>query len=465
MKILKKRLIVVVMSLVLFVTGIFTIGGIESKKADALSPDYNERDTVYYFSDSSPILDLGKSFGNMDVIYDIQPLISSQRLAYLVYTGYFWGFDDSANTVVIVEIKTMMPDPYTLRDLFTCLQRQNCKVLFVSAYEESEYADSSFMGYVNEFMHCNKDKYARFLDYSIIDMARQNVGYTFEDFSDWPEIWDSYSWQETWADTCILLDGRLIGINDAFNNYSAKDVLAYSTFFQRMVLDMRYGLYDDDKADFEFNIYRDLWQFYTENYLDQWGYDLDYSKVNIEQLMGIWQENGFRYEDFFSYCGEEYREYYQEVIWNHFTGDGESDGIFNSFIERNTHILVHLPYSNLYWDIIHGKDSTGESTYAFNNVTELFETFENEEIRLYAMGIWLLDDDFYDFLLNAQVYLKKDEKKLPVYIWVRDPIFWEDGLEIITSDQLFSDYGLSDEYDEEYLKDTLLGLLIELIRA
>ena len=41
MKILKKRLMVVVMSLALFLTGIFAVGGIDSKKADAFSPNYN----------------------------------------------------------------------------------------------------------------------------------------------------------------------------------------------------------------------------------------------------------------------------------------------------------------------------------------------------------------------------------------------------------------------------------------
>ena len=40
MKILKKRLMVVVMSLALFLTGIFAVGGIDSKKADAFSPNY-----------------------------------------------------------------------------------------------------------------------------------------------------------------------------------------------------------------------------------------------------------------------------------------------------------------------------------------------------------------------------------------------------------------------------------------
>lgn len=465
MKTLKKRLVVVLMSLVLFVAGIFAMGGFDSKKAKALSPNYYGGDTVYYFSDSTPTLndnEVRSVAGNMDVVYDIQPLISSQRLAYLVYTGYFWGFDDYSNTVVIVEIKAMKPDSYTLRDLFACLQYQNCKVIFISAYEEYEYDDPGlFMEFVNEFMPCNKDKYGRFLDYSIIDMARQNVGYSFADFSDWAEIWYNNDWSDIWTDTYILLDGRFIGIYESYINYDAKSSLAYSTFLQRMILDMRYGPFDDERTDFEFNMYRKLWQFYADNYLAEWGYYSDYSEIDIWQLMEIWRESGFNYEDFFYNNREEYQEYYRDVVWNYFVegGDEGFEGIFNVFSERKIHILVHLPYSNLYWDIAYGEDSTGKFTYEFNDIKELFGFFGGE-VRLYAMGIWILDGDFYNFLYDAQNIFKI---KLPVYIWEIDPIIWGDGLEIITSDNLFSDYDLSDEYDEEYLKDTLLDLLFEAI--
>ena len=467
MKTLKKRL-AIVLSLILFMTGIFAMGGIAaSKKADALSPNYYGGDTVYYFSDSTPILndnEVRSVAGNMDVVYDIQSLISSQRLAYLVYTGYFWGFDDSSNTVVIVEIKAMKPDSYTLRDLFACLQYQNCKVIFISAYEEYEYDDPGlFMEFVNWFMPCNKDKFGRFLDYSIIDMARQNVGYSFGDFGDWAEIWYNNDWSDIWAETCILLDGRFIGIYDSYINYDAKSSLAYSTFLQRMILDMRYGPFEDERADFEFNMYRKLWQFYADYYLAEWGYNSDYSEIDIWQLMEIWRDSGFNYEDFFLNYGEEYQEYYRDVVWNYFAegGDEGFEGIFNVFFERNTHILVHIPYSDLFWDITNSAENTEDFIYEFTDVETLYEYFG--EVRLYAMGIWILDGSFYDFLLNAQQYLSNYGSKLPIYIWERDPIIWGGDLEIITSDNLFSDYDLSDEYDEEYLKDTLLGLLIEAI--
>lgn len=262
MKTLKKRL-AIVLSLILFMTGIFAMGGIAaSKKADALSPNYYGGDTVYYFSDSTPILndnEVRSVAGNMDVVYDIQSLISSQRLAYLVYTGYFWGFDDSSNTVVIVEIKAMKPDSHTLRDLFACLQYQNCKVIFISAYEE------------------------------------------------------------------------------------------YS---------------------------------------------------------------GFNYEDFFFNYGEEYQEYYRDVVWNYFAegGDEGFEGIFNVFFERNTHILVHIPYSDLFWDITNSAENTEDFIYEFTDVETLYEYFG--EVRLYAMGIWILDGSFYDFLLNAQQYLTRSPEEV-----------------------------------------------------
>lgn len=466
MRTLKKRLVVVVMSLVLFITGIFAVGGIDRKKAEALSPNYTGGDTVYYFSDSTPILDedqVRSIAGNLNVVYDIQLLISPQRLAYLVYTGYFWGFDYS-NTVVIVEIKAMKPDPNTLRDLFECLQVQNCKVLFVSAFEYDD--DWIFMDNVNEYLPCNVDKYGLFLDYSIIDMARQNVGYSLSAFKDWSLLWYNNDWGDIWADTCILLDGRFIGIsNYSINtNYDAKYVLAYSTFLQRMILDMRYGTFNDERADFEFNMYRKLWQYYIDNYLEARGYDPDYSDVEIGRLIEIWAENGFDYEDFFYDNGEEYQEYYRDVIWNYFAEgeDEDVEGIFKTFVNRKIHILIHFPNSNVYWDIAYVKDDTEEFFHEFTNVEELYGELEVE--RLYAMGIWYLDANFYNFLLAAQEYLKNDEiRTISIYIWEVDPIEWGDGLEIITCEDLLSDYDVSEEYEEENLIDDLLGLIIQLI--
>lgn len=68
MKILKKRLMVVVMSLALFLTGIFAVGGIDSKKADAFSPNYNgDPYTIYYFTDYYPTVtydELVNEFGS-----------------------------------------------------------------------------------------------------------------------------------------------------------------------------------------------------------------------------------------------------------------------------------------------------------------------------------------------------------------------------------------------------------------
>ncbi len=471
MKKLNKSLVAILLLFILFMTEIFAVGGIEPQKAEAHSSDYSEEDIVYYFSDSTPMLD-GYYPSNINIIVDTKPLISSQSLLFLIKTGYFWRFVDASNAVAIIEFKATKIDPYILRDLFLCLQNQNCKVIFVSAYEYDESETQTFMEFVNGFMRCNKDKYGRFLDQSIIDMARRNLGYSLNGFSDWAEIWYNNDWGNIWANTCILLDGRFIDVVNKPTSvlYDTKHTLAYSTFLQRMILDIRYGPTEDDRSYFEFCMYHKIWQFYSDNYLAVRGVYSDYEVIGIEELIEIWDQDEFKYEDFVSEYGVEYQEYYQDVVWDYFAkGGDEFEGIFNEFSIGKFHILVHIPDSNLFWNIIDSEDIIDSEPigntciYEFTNENKLFEIFEN--VQLYAMCIWSADSQFYHFLTVAQQNLENNNQVLPVYLWIVDPIRWGDGLKVVTLDTLFSDYGITDEYDERNLIDSLLSLLFDMLRG
>lgn len=156
MKILKKKLLIVIISLVLLLTGVFVTGGIDNKKADALSLNYTgEPNTIYYFTDYYPTVtydELVSEFGSYNVVYDRQT-ITELEFTDMVYNGYFYGFD-YGTCVVIIDIKTFMPEPQVLYDLFFDLQEnQGCITAFVSIYNDGEYGDNAFLEYINVFVN------------------------------------------------------------------------------------------------------------------------------------------------------------------------------------------------------------------------------------------------------------------------------------------------------------------------
>lgn len=457
MKKLKSRVIVVVMALVLLVTGVFALGGLKSTKAEALT----QSQAGYYFCDSVPIMDeetLRIEYKMNNIDYDIQPLISSQKLAYLVYTGYFWGLEDKYS-LVIVDIKAMKPDAQTLRDLFICLKYQNCNVIFVSAYEEYEYGDATlFMEYVDDFMPCDLDRYGNFVDYSVLDMACWNLGYSYTDIKNGTVSIDYSNLDGTWAGTCILIDGRFIGVFDPLlQKYNAKNILAYSTFLQRLILDIRYGFESEERADFEFEMYRELWQFYYFNFIVPWDDRIEYG--NIDMLMDFWQNSGYRYEDFLNHY-EEYEEYYLDVIWDCFAEgiDGKFEGIFKLF-KDNIRILVHFPDSDNFWDIINSDENTEKKLYEFTDIEGWYEGVENK--RLYAMVICPLNSKFYDILYGSQIK-SKERIVRAVYIWSDESIEWDGrGLLVVDLDLLYEMHG----YDYKYKDYTeLQNKLLEMIK-
>lgn len=207
MKTRKRQFIVVLMSLLFFVTGIFAVSGIQSTKAHALTPDYSHEEGIYYFYDSSPSFSESESQAiagpNLKVTYDKKPLVSEQELAYLLYTGYFWGFPGSGNVTVVIDIKTIVPQLDLLEELFTCLKQQNCKVIYITAASAETYHI-----YVDKLSSCtdvifreSEDDFAYFFEKSIIDMACINTGVSFDSYPvSWNGVWDN-DWRERFGKT------------------------------------------------------------------------------------------------------------------------------------------------------------------------------------------------------------------------------------------------------------------------
>jgi hypothetical protein len=165
----------VVLALVMLLTSIATLGMQSFKGASALSSDYfGEPDVIYYFTDSYPILKdealdcAGRSYR---IFYDYQYHVDNDSLGDLYGEDYFSGFDDSC--IVIFEIKTTLIDSGILYEIFEMLKSQGCIVIFVSAYDLTEYSDTDFMDYVDGFMKCQGDLFKDFVRYAVLDMLNR----------------------------------------------------------------------------------------------------------------------------------------------------------------------------------------------------------------------------------------------------------------------------------------------------
>lgn len=216
----KKFFAGIALALVVFFSGIISIGPFSQNKASALSPDYHgETQTIYYFSDSYPILNenyMTIYFGSYYLVYDIHYGADSLKLANMYANNYFDGFESGC--VVIFEIKIYQPDPSVLEDIFAALKEQECIVVFVSAYDLTDYSDDTFMDYVDGFKKCYKDELERFIRYSAIDMVNKGFGLS----------------------SCIFIDGRFIEpeFYEDMNSFRVENLYTSSYFIRVLLLQL-----------------------------------------------------------------------------------------------------------------------------------------------------------------------------------------------------------------------------------
>ena len=170
-----KRLIVVILVIILCVPCICAISGPKSD-VHAYSKMYSDQD-VYYFSDSNPYIQEEEFEKNkLSVYYDVKNLLTPYEFRYLVYTGYFWGLNDK---IVVIDIKTMLPDVRLLRDLFCLLKDQGCLVAFITPnlredYEvelEGDEIDYLPVDYYESCQNLYWGAYRLFWDYTVFHIA------------------------------------------------------------------------------------------------------------------------------------------------------------------------------------------------------------------------------------------------------------------------------------------------------
>lgn len=205
MKKLSKKFTALSLVLAIILSGLIVFGGLKKERAMAYSSDYSgDPDTIYYFTDFYPTIDattLTATYGsNYNIVYDRQQ-ITTGDFQTLVNSNYFSGF--GTNCIVIIDIKTFMPEPGDLHTLFAHLKNvEGCKTVFVTVYDDIDYIDTSFVQYLDTYYKS---------DFSKLELFIEEMLYTL--------VYDN----GTLEDTIILIDGNIVNVatynshEDSFN--------------------------------------------------------------------------------------------------------------------------------------------------------------------------------------------------------------------------------------------------------
>ena len=387
---LKKKISVSFLAFIMLLACIVS-GGLRQKKAEALSPSYvsGTSNTVYYFSDSAPILSqddiddyvtdmLMTSFYGFNVIYDVDATRTASSICALETYGYFQT-QFGQNCIAIVQIQnsslSTLRQSGVLSYIFEDLHDGGAKVLFISKYDSTEYSLGELL-YVDRFLQADKE-FELFLANSVKDMADRNNG--------------------DWSDKNIFLDGRYFDSNLLINSNC-----------DRLATDIS----PEDFCTYYFHyVYQSSG---TLQYLiDELGKQADISYASDKP------------EEVYSYdLHDLWINYYVGVV----------DELSNM---QGMRLLAHVS-GNSFVDVLTAhcySRPTGED--AREQMVGTHDDFAIDEDNTYVIGNWYLETDFYDFLY----YYYDDETALdiffPIYIFEIDPIeFSDDGLPIITDSQL-----------------------------
>ena len=170
MKHSKKTFVFALLAAVMLITCLLCFGG---TAAEAVAPGLViGSNTIYYFTDLYPTLHeevLFEEFGDdYDIVYDHQG-VTKDMFTYMVNQGYFTGF--YASCVVIIDIKTFIPDDTALNNLFTSLDNQGCKTVFVTSYPDDVI---SSCGADITFHDTELERLGMFISDSLADLQNDN---------------------------------------------------------------------------------------------------------------------------------------------------------------------------------------------------------------------------------------------------------------------------------------------------
>lgn len=508
-----KRIFIVLLTITFVGINVFMPSTKNTEKAHALfnSDDMmfdRGYDCLYYFSDSTPNAEYyaeATRAGIPQTIIDTRYGLTEQELAYLLYSGYFWGFEDDNKNVVVLEFKTMYVSPSLLENLCYCLKQQGCHVMLLTPYYYSSIENCDSIRFVEY------DELNRFFKDSVIDMLDDNG--------------------QLRNKTSILIDGRFFNLNslgeDGFDVVAAcKDEM--TPLLSRLLMYMYYGrtVVRDENGEcvdsyynesiFARELYVDLWDLFKEYYMDEYAYTLNYFEddvVEMDSYLEMWREI---YEErtaanrFLNNYYDDYSEVHQydfDVLVNTYYAT-----IIKSLYNiKQAHVFAHVT-GNTYIDIL---NLTNESDYddiivggiinepepniytltnfncfqdLFVSTTQYIGQYDYEINYLYAMTIYSMKNEFYQLCFDIQESLDEtslDESFLsflfrcgiindfPIYIYAVDPLqTGPNGLRIKTHTQLramqneedtfLPDYKAEESY---YREDDLMDFYQELIEV
>ena len=201
---------------------------LQIQQANANEPENGARysDTIYYFFDYYPEIresTMLNEFPNYNIVYD-RASVDQQGIDSLCNNGYFDKFD--TNCVVVIDIKTFKPEPALLDILFTSLKNQGCKTMFISLYDVAQYADDSFLDYVDVFFYTNLSKLEDFIDYMLNN--------------------EYLSMNDTLNNTAFFIDGNLVDVHS--HHGESAEVLCQQSIFLSIFLEKLYYKVNADEV-------------------------------------------------------------------------------------------------------------------------------------------------------------------------------------------------------------------------
>ncbi len=209
-----KSLILATMIVVTLFAGVIVVG-MPQNEAKALSSEYHgEPDTIYYFYDfyqSIEEMSLMTAFVGYNVVFDHNGSLGSD-FTQLVNQNYFDNFGD--NCVVVIDIKSFLPDCNILMQLFMELKmEQGCTTIFVTLFDKTDFENQSFLTYLDMYFKSDANRLYDLCDGSVEYLINNNGGLN---------------------NTTILIDRNLVDIN---THYGAPiSVLCEDSFFLKQLL-------------------------------------------------------------------------------------------------------------------------------------------------------------------------------------------------------------------------------------
>jgi len=229
MKKTKNYFATVIALLAVFIIGATSFSFVNVKKASAVSSAYNGED-IYYYYDFYPTL-------KDDALFDALSTYHNGDYSYYTYFYERGNVSDAASfdtlcnsnyfntlsaSIVVIDIKTFIPNAYTLYYLFSGLKANGCKTVFITTYADQEFNDNTFVQYVDLYYHSDFGRLRTFMRNSAIDLKGRYSNF----YNYYPPILQN---------TCIVMEGYLLGITSYPLSVSAEQVCYTSLFFRLFI--------------------------------------------------------------------------------------------------------------------------------------------------------------------------------------------------------------------------------------